>query len=81
MLLSERLPSGAKRWLDVEEMPLSRAAVYQALKLGWFDSVVVQFPGSQRKRRFIDALSVDRYFERLMAEQKKAKVTEKEEAV
>jgi hypothetical protein len=73
MLLAERTPTGASRWVAVEDMPLSRAAVYQALKLGWFDSVVVQFPGSKRKRRFIDALSIDRYFESLMAEQKAEK--------
>ncbi len=40
------------------------------IKLGLWDSVVVQFPGSRRKRRFIDALSIDRHFERLMNEQK-----------
>jgi len=76
MLLTERTPSGGRRWIDVKEMPLSRAATYKGLELGWFDSVVVVFPGSRRRRRFIDSLSVDRYFEKLMAEQKADKQTQ-----
>ena len=72
-LAFETTPSGGLRWLGVEASPLSRAATYKAIKLGYFDSVVVQFPGSKRKRRFIDSLSIDRYFEALMAEQKAAK--------
>jgi hypothetical protein len=71
-LLDESLPSGGRRWIDIEDSPFSRAATYKAIHLGWFDSVVVQFPGSKRKRRFIDALSINRYFESLMAEQKQA---------
>jgi hypothetical protein len=67
-LLLEVSPSG-QRWIDVKDSPLSRSATYRALAAGWFDSVVIQFPGSQRKRRFIDRLSIDRYFERLMCEQ------------
>jgi hypothetical protein len=30
----------------------------------------MQFPGSKRERRFIDSESIDRYFEKLMLEQK-----------
>jgi hypothetical protein len=72
-LLAEQTPSGGRRWISVEESPLSRAATYKAISLGLWDSVVLQFPGSKRKRRFIDAMSIDRHFEQLMAEQKAEK--------
>jgi hypothetical protein len=72
-IAAERTPSGGLRWIDLGGSPLSRAATYKAIKLGLFDSVVVQFPGSRRKRRFLDRLSIDRYFEQLMAEQKATK--------
>jgi hypothetical protein len=72
-LLREALPSGERRWIDVKDMPIARSTTYRALREGWFDSVTIQFPGSRRKRRFIDRLSVDRWLERLMAEQKLAK--------
>jgi len=71
-LLHEVTPSGNRRWLDCHETPLSRTSTYQMLRLGLWDSVVLQLPGSRRKRRFIDSLSIDRYFEKLMAEQKQA---------
>jgi hypothetical protein len=73
-ILGEATPTGGRRWIPVEESPLSRAATYKALSLGFWDSVVLQFPGSKRKRRFIDALSIDRHFESLMAAQKAEKV-------
>jgi hypothetical protein len=73
MLLNEALPMGGRRWIDVKDSPLSRAATYEAIRLGWFDSVIVTFPGSRRKRRFLDAASIDRHFESLLAEQKQAK--------
>jgi hypothetical protein len=69
-ILVETTPSGGRRWIDVGESPFSRAATYKALELGLFEPVVIQFPGSKRKRRFLDSLSIDRYFESLMAEQK-----------
>ncbi len=72
-LLNEVAPTGARRWIPVEDSPVSRASTYRALKLGLWDSVVLQFPGSKRKRRFIDSMSIDRYFEQLMAEQKASK--------
>ncbi len=72
-LLGEVTPTGGRRWIPVEESPLSRAATYKALSLGFWDSVILQFPGSKRTRRFIDALSIDRHFEKLMAEQKATK--------
>jgi hypothetical protein len=69
-LLLEALPSGERRWIDVKDMPIARSTTYRALAAGWFDSVTIQFPGSRRKRRFIDRLSVDRWLEGLMNEQK-----------
>jgi hypothetical protein len=72
-ILSEATPTGGRRWIPVEQSPLSRAATYKALKLGFWDSVLLQFPGSKRKRRFLDAMSIDRHFEKLMAEQKAEK--------
>lgn len=72
-LIDETLTTGGRRWIDIEDSPLSRASTYEAIRLGWFDSVVVQFPGSKRKRRFLDALSINRYFEELLAAQKAAK--------
>jgi hypothetical protein len=70
--LTDRCATGALRWIPVTQSPLARTATYEALKLGWWDSVLVRFPNSKRARRFIDALSIDRHFERLMAEQKAA---------
>jgi hypothetical protein len=72
-LLAESLPSGELRWLPIKHSPFSRATTYKAIELGWFDSVVVQFPGSKRKRRFLDVLSINRHFEKLMEEQKQAR--------
>jgi hypothetical protein len=69
-LLNESLSTGSRRWIDMKDSPLSRVATYEAIRLGWFDSVVVTFPGSKRKRRFLDAASINRYFESLMEEQK-----------
>jgi hypothetical protein len=74
-LLNENLPTGGRRWIDMKDSPLSRVATYEAIRLGWFDSVVVTFPGSRRKRRFLDALSINRYFESLMEEQKQTRST------
>ena len=69
-LLNERTATGKRRWLPIKESPLSRAATYEAIKLGWWTSVVVRFPGSRRERRFLDSESIDRHFEKLMSEQK-----------
>ena len=69
-ITKERTAAGRKRWIDVAESPLGRAATYQALKLGWWDSVLVKFPGSGRSRRFIDSESIDRHLAKLMLEQK-----------
>jgi hypothetical protein len=67
--LSEVSLTGQRRWIPIKDSPLSRAATYEAIALGWWDSIIVQFPGSKRKRRFIDALSIDRHFEKLMLAQ------------
>ena len=71
-LLNDVSPAGQRRWIPIKDSPLSRAATYEAIALGWWDSIVVQFPGSKRKRRFIDAFSIDRHFERLMLVQRQA---------
>src|ERR1700722_12099810 len=68
-LTNERTATGKSRWIPISESPLSRASTYEAIRLGWWTSVVVRFPGSRRERRFIDAESIDRHFERLMLEQ------------
>jgi hypothetical protein len=68
-LTNERTATGRKRWLPISESPLSRAATYKMIKLGWWTSVVLKFPGSNRERRFIDSDSIDRHFEKLLREQ------------
>jgi hypothetical protein len=68
-LTNERTATGKTRWIPISESPLSRAATYKALELGWWTSVVMRFPGSKRERRFIDSESIDRYFQKLMLEQ------------
>jgi hypothetical protein len=69
-LTNERTATGKRRWIPISESPLSRAATYQAIKLGWWTSVVMRFPGSKRERRFIDSESIDRHMEKLISEQK-----------
>jgi len=69
-LLNERTATGKQRWLAIKESPFSRAATYEAIRLGWFESVVLKFPGSKRERRFIDSESIDRHFRKLLEEQK-----------
>jgi hypothetical protein len=71
-LPNEVSPVGQRRWIPIKDSPLSRAATYEAIALGWWDSSIVQFPGSKMKRRFIDALSIDRHFENLLVAQQQA---------
>jgi len=79
-LLNEIAPTGGRRWIAIKDSPLSRAATYKAISMGLWDSVIVQFPNSKRKRRFIDVLSIDRHFEQLMAEQKQKAGSQSREA-
>jgi hypothetical protein len=72
-VLRERAKTGRPRWILVEECPFSRAYVYDLINRGLIGSVAVSFPGSRRKRRLIDADSLDRFLEGLMNEQKSAK--------
>jgi hypothetical protein len=53
-LLSEISRSGRRRWLQVDEMPFSRAITYKLIDAGLISSVVVIWPGSRRGRRLID---------------------------
>jgi len=69
------------RWGDVEDVPFGRTRTYQLIKSGIIDSVLIKEPGKGRGRRLIDLDSLDRYLERLMAEQKAEKQAEKEVAV
>jgi hypothetical protein len=78
-VLRERSKTGRPRWISVEECPFSRAYVYDLINRGLIGSVAVKLPGSQRVRRLIDADSLDRFLESLMAEQIAAKAAEKEE--
>src|SRR5260370_18683143 len=68
-LLSEKSRSGRRRWLQVDEMPFSRAITYKLIKAGLISSVVVTWPGSRRGRRLIDGDSLDSYLETLTAKQ------------
>jgi len=72
LVLRERARSGRPRWISVEECPFSRAYVYDLINRGLIGSVAVCLPGSRRKRRLIDADSLDRFLERLMSEQQSA---------
>jgi hypothetical protein len=73
LVLRERAKTGRPRWISVEECPFSRAYVYDLINRGLIGSVAVSLPGSRRKRRLIDADSLDRFLENLMTEQKSAK--------
>jgi hypothetical protein len=45
-LLSEKSRSGRRRWLQVDEMPFSRAITYKLIEAGLISSVVVTWPPS-----------------------------------
>ena len=68
-LLSELSRSGRRRWLQVDEMPFSRAITYKLIDAELISSVVVTWPGSKRGRRLIDSDSLDSYLEGLTAKQ------------
>jgi hypothetical protein len=53
-LFSEISRRGRRRWLQVDEMPFSRAITYKLIDAGLISSVVVIWPGSRRGRRLID---------------------------
>ena len=52
----EPLRSGRRRWLQVDEMPFSRAVTYKLIEAELISSVVVTWPGSKRGRRLIDSV-------------------------
>jgi len=79
-LLSEISRSGRRRWLQVDEMPFSRAITYNLIDAGLISSVVVTWPGSRRGRRLIDGDSLDSYLESLTAKQALAEVKPNEAA-
>ena len=72
-LLSEISRSGRRRWLQVDEMPFSRAITYKLIDAELISSVVVTWPGSKRGRRLIDSDSLDSYLEGLTAKQARTK--------
>ena len=69
LLLSEIGRRGRRRWLQVDEMPFSRAITYKLIDAGLISSVVVTWPGSRRGRRLIDGDSLDSYLENLTSKQ------------
>ena len=71
---SEISRSGRRRWLQVDEMPFSRAITYKLIGAGLISSVVVTWPGSRRGRRLIDGDSLDSYLETLATKQILAEV-------
>ena len=71
-LLSEKSRSGRRRWLQVGEMPFSKAITYKLIEAGLISSAVVTWPGSRRGRRLIDGDSLDSYLESLTAKQARA---------
>ena len=73
-LLSEISRSGRRRWLQVDEMPFSRAITYKLIGAGLISSVVVTWPGSRRGRRLIDGDSLDSYLGSLTTKQALAEV-------
>src|ERR1700730_16640530 len=68
-LVSKISRSGRRRWLQVNEMPFSRAITYKLIDAELISSVVVTWPGSRRGRRLIDGDSLDSYLEGLTAKQ------------
>jgi hypothetical protein len=79
-LLSEISRSGRRRWLQVDEMPFSRAITYKLIAAGLISSVVVIWPGSRRGRRLIDGDSLDSYLESLTTKQALAELKRHEAA-
>src|ERR1700689_4986434 len=61
-LLSEINRRGRRRWLQVDEMPFSRAITYKLIDARLISSVVVIWPGSRRGRRLIDGDSLDSFW-------------------
>jgi hypothetical protein len=76
-LFSEISRTGRHRWLQVEEMPFSRAVTYKLIDAGLISSVVVCWPGSKRGRRLIDGDSLDLFLEGLTEKQASASVSRK----
>jgi hypothetical protein len=77
-LLTEISRSRRRRWLQVDEMPFSRAIAYKLIDAGLISSVVVTWPGSRRGRRLIDGDSLDSCLETLTAKQALAGAKRKE---
>jgi hypothetical protein len=57
--------------MRVNQLPFSRGYTYKLLAIGALESVLVQSPGSKKGVRLIDGDSLDRYLEKLAAEQQK----------
>jgi hypothetical protein len=69
-LLSQTEKHPRQRWIRVNQLPFSRGYTYKLLAIGALESVLVQSLGSKKGVRLIDGDSLDRYLEKLAAEQK-----------
>ena len=58
-------------WLQVGQMPFGRTLTYDLIYRGELDSAIVGKVGTRRGRRLISAESLNRYLQKLAAEQKK----------
>jgi hypothetical protein len=71
-----RPPKGGKRhvkrrWIREGELPFSRTVARKLDDQGLLVSALLRVPGSSRSIRLYDGDSLDRYLERLAAEQRK----------
>jgi hypothetical protein len=70
---SELLRGGHFGWLRISDMPWSRGTTYRLISDGYLLSVVIQFPGSNRKIRLINGDSLDEYLHGLARKQRASK--------
>ena len=58
----------------MHQLPFSRVYGYQLINAGLIESVLVRAPGNRKGIRLVDSDSLDRYLEKLAAEQKEVGV-------
>jgi hypothetical protein len=72
VLRTETNASGRPRWLRMHQLPFSRVYGYRLINDGLIESVLVKTPGNRKGIRLVDGNSLDRFLEKLAAEQKEA---------
>jgi hypothetical protein len=71
-LLTEVTANNRLRWGRMGKLPFSRVHAYRLIEAGILSSVLLKLPGSKKSIRLVDLDSLDRYLEKLAAEEKEA---------